>query len=272
MSAPTVHLDFNSIAASYLKQSAGVTRVVSIHLLDLIPPITSSSVIHDNACGPGVTALDILDRCKRLNITPPPKIHCTDKFDGMVNVLRSVVMEQDLSNIITAEVMDSADLSTIPDTTFTHSITNFGLFLADSAKGAREIYRTLKPGGAAGVTVWKKAGNMELAYKVQKTIKPEAEMEWPVSIDWTKEGYLASVLEEGGFEKSKISVSEKEVLVKLDDVEEFVELLGSTFYEPFRRDMTEEERTTVWNENLRRVVREDGLQFKMVAWVAVAEK
>jgi ubiquinone/menaquinone biosynthesis C-methylase UbiE len=59
---------------------------------------------------------------------------------------------------VQSEVMDAQELK-YPDDKFTHSFTNFALMaIPDPAKAAKQIYRTLKPGGTAALTTWKQLG------------------------------------------------------------------------------------------------------------------
>lgn len=50
----------SAFASEYERQSGGVTRQIAIKGLKLLPPITSDSIIHDNACGPGIVSSLIL--------------------------------------------------------------------------------------------------------------------------------------------------------------------------------------------------------------------
>lgn len=87
------------------------------------------------------------------------------------------------------------------DNTFTHSITNIGILVfADGAKGAREIYRTLKLGGTAIVTSWEFLGvgppMRQACLKVRLGEKP---VELPIEKVWFQPAHLEKTMREAGF-------------------------------------------------------------------------
>ncbi|KAH7371249.1 hypothetical protein BKA66DRAFT_394142, partial [Pyrenochaeta sp. MPI-SDFR-AT-0127] len=126
-----------------------VTADFAAHNLTLLPPFPSGSVIHDNACGAGTVSRLILSS------NPPSdlKIHATDMDQVFLDKLQNDVLQN--SWPIEVSNQKSENLS-FPDNYFTHSITNIALFFTSSAglDGAREIHRTLRPGGTAVVNCW----------------------------------------------------------------------------------------------------------------------
>lgn len=128
----------------YERQSADVTRRHSDHLLTLLPPITPSSVVHDNACGPGIFVRSVLSlpQFRVAAESPPSRIEATDFAEGMINALRSII-SREYWHSVHAAVVDSQDLQ-FKDGTFTHSITSFGIFLVPNAEKAsgRSIARS----------------------------------------------------------------------------------------------------------------------------------
>lgn len=121
-------------------------------------PITSSSYILDNACGPGIVSEQI-----KLKY-PEARIMATDLSPGMIESVREKIKENEWSDMET-DILDVRSLSTLKDQTFTHAITNLGLPVPNDPesglKVTKEIYRVLKVGGVAMLTTW--AGNIPLS-------------------------------------------------------------------------------------------------------------
>jgi ubiquinone/menaquinone biosynthesis C-methylase UbiE len=263
---------FNQAATEYLKQTAGVTRNISQQVLTLLPPITTSSVIHDNAAGPGVVTFDILATATKNDIQPPT-IHATDFSSAMVDQIQAVIEEQKLSTV-TAQVMDGSDLSQLGDDMFTHSITNFGIFMfPDPVAGAAHILRTLKPGGKAAITVWKYPGNIVFINEVLQALAPGTE-EWaPMKTkDWLEEAHLRGILETAGFKKENIECMEKEVVWPIDNMDETVELMNGKFFDKAKEALNEEQKGR-WADMVReKLVERNGKGIRMVAHAALARK
>jgi ubiquinone/menaquinone biosynthesis C-methylase UbiE len=76
----------------------------------------------------------------------------------MIDVFKARAVENQWENI-ESDVLDVRDLKTLEDGTFTHVITNFGFTPnvddpSGPLKAAREMWRVLRSGGVAAVTVW----------------------------------------------------------------------------------------------------------------------
>jgi ubiquinone/menaquinone biosynthesis C-methylase UbiE len=263
---------FSDAASEYLKQSAGVTRNISQQILALLPNITASSVVHDNACGPGITTIDIISEAAK-NGTQPPIIHATDFSQGMISQIQSVIDEKKLKNV-TAQVMDGSDLSAFGDEMFSHSITNFGIFMfPDPVAGAAHIHRTLKPGGIAAITTWKAPGNIFFINEILQALSPGHPVWLPMGVDdWFKEDHLRNILEKGGFAKENVEFLTKEVAWRIDDLEQTVELMNGRFFDMAKEGLSEEQKGR-WAEVVReKLVERNGKPINMVAWVALAKK
>jgi ubiquinone/menaquinone biosynthesis C-methylase UbiE len=264
---------FNGFAQNYIKMSGGVTRTIGLHALSVMPPITSESVVHDNACGPGILTLDILAAAASAG-TEPPTIHATDFADGMVNALQSTIDSEGLKTV-TARVMDGSDLSPFADEMFTHSLTNFGVFaFPDAIAGVKHIHRTLQPSGTALLTTWKSPGNFHFIHEVQKVIQPEKPLSFFLDPCWQLESKLWDILEAGGFQHDKIRITENTAELRFTDVEEGVQLFSNPFWDKTKEGLTEKQRK-MWDELVREKVQ--GLHDRneavsMVAHVAVAQK
>jgi ubiquinone/menaquinone biosynthesis C-methylase UbiE len=263
---------FNTAASEYIKQSAGVTREISQQVLTLVPPITSSSVIHDNACGPGIVTLDILSNAAKAG-AQPPIIHATDFNAGMVSQIQSVIDEKKLETV-TAQVMNGSDLSAFGDDMFTHSITNFGIFMfPDPVAGATHIHRTLKPGGIAAITTWKYPGNIFFVNEVLQALSPGIP-EWaPMGAEnWMDGKHMKEVLEKAGFTKENTEFAVKQTPWGIDDLDQTVELMNGKFFDWPKQGLNEEQKGR-WSEVVReKLVERNGKPIDMVAWVALAKK
>lgn len=199
----------SSTAQTYKAATFNVTSKVSERCLALLPPITVNSVVHDNACGPGIVTSDILATCAEKQVSLLPRIYATDYFQSTVDVVHELIANVGLEERVTAQVMDGSNLAGFQDSMFTHSITNLGIFaFPDPPAGMREIYRTLQASGSACVTTWKKTGNLEFANRVAQTIDPGLEAWWPVAKQWYTAEKLIELFIEGGFRKEAIELSE----------------------------------------------------------------
>ncbi len=72
---------------------------------------------------------------------------------------------------------------------------------------AKQIYRTLKPGGTATVTLWKMFGFKPILWEVQERVKPANPLtELPLMEPWCDPKKLEKVLTDGGFGSVEFSV------------------------------------------------------------------
>jgi ubiquinone/menaquinone biosynthesis C-methylase UbiE len=231
---------FDRVASNY-ESPDPKSRMAKIarELIAMAPAITSSSIIHDNASGPGILASEIVDQFLASEggeeKEGKPEIHATDISPGMISVLQA---KERLTKFgIKSEVMDSCSLS-FPDEKFTHSLTNMGIFLFPSPeKGAREIYRTLKFAGTAVVTSVGKVGWVEVVQAAQKTVRPDVSEEngelWfgPLDKAWITKGKLVEVLVEGGFSAEKIEVREMREKQSMKVLEAFLYVCPSITFD-----------------------------------------
>lgn len=262
---------FSSFAANYEKLTGGVTRQVVEKGLALLPPITSSSVVHDNACGPGVVTGYIIKTAAAKG-SAPPRIEATDFAKGMIDCVQNDIKKNGWTTVH-AQVRDMSDLGCFKDGTFTHSITNFGLFaLPDAVKGAREIRRTLKDDGVAMVTVWKDVGNMKIVHGAQRAIRPDLPVFEPASPDWYHEWKLKGVMEEAGF--SEVKMHQVPNWWMMGGVEGFMEMFTNPFWDIVQKEWSEEEKKRWPEECLKQLTEEQkrDKRIKADAWVCVARK
>lgn len=99
----------------------------------------------DVACGPGTLSLLIHREAQ--------EISAIDFSPGMLDCFNREIARRGITNIKTY-AMDGQNLA-FADRTFDWAFSIFGLmFFPDRARGFREMWRTLKPGGRAAVTAW----------------------------------------------------------------------------------------------------------------------
>jgi len=216
--------------------------------------------------------MDILEQAANAGISPP-EIYATDYSVNMIKVTQEAIDENNLRTV-TAQVMDGTEI-TFDDDTFTHSITNFGIFgFPDFEAGSKHIHRTLKSGGVAAVTVWKRAGNIEFVNKVLKRINPDAKDFWPITEDWSPEAKLRGVMIAGGFEEGKMAISEYEVRWRIKNKDDALEQFNSPFWTLAKAELTDSQMER-WNDTCWDTLVEDGrleTGIPMVAWIALATK
>ncbi|KAF3003739.1 hypothetical protein E8E13_009497 [Curvularia kusanoi] len=204
---------FDNGAAAYEASTGGCTRDLTRHMLALSPPISSSSVVHDNACGTGIVTQEIITQSilsqSPSDFTCSLAIHCTDKSENMIQLARSwfersraAIKEQTaLSGMeIGFEAVPSEQLR-FEDGYFTHSFTNCGiLWFDDGLTGAREILRTLRSGGTAVISSWKGMTIFDVVREAQKACgHQEPLFRPPVDEKWFTAEFLEKILREAGF-------------------------------------------------------------------------
>ncbi|KAF4421225.1 hypothetical protein F53441_14361 [Fusarium austroafricanum] len=264
---------FSAFAATYLQQTGKSTYRVFESAFDeiqKIKPFDKDSVVHDNAAGPGIAALVI---AHKLSDDEVPNILVTDNVPPMVQGAKDSFISWPQ---IEAKIMDSMDLEGIPDNHFTHNILNFSIYtLAEPLKGAQEIYRTLKPGGLAVISCWKRFGVGELIHAAQAIVRPDLP---PVKMphpEFFQEGVLEKTTSEAGFDSSKFKLLEDSIIASGPELEEGLKqfMLGDLM-RPARAGYTDEEEKR-WPEAVDEVLEKEveaygGIKFE--SWVLLAQK
>jgi ubiquinone/menaquinone biosynthesis C-methylase UbiE len=140
--------------STYERMTGGCTRVLAAQILSLITPhapITPTSHILDNACGPGIVTAEIKTRY------PDAKIMATDLSPGMIAEVQAKTAAEGWRDVTTA-VLDARDLKGVQGETFSHVVTNLGLPAPgereESVRGVGEVFRVLKTGGVAVMSTW----------------------------------------------------------------------------------------------------------------------
>ena len=104
-------------------------------------------------------------------------------------------------------VMRSESLD-FPDDYFTHSIMNIAIFMTANSglNAAKEIYRTLKPGGTTVVNCWQSMAWLQPIRGVHTATRPNRPWPLPV-ISWSDGSQLRKIMEEAGFKSENIKAT-----------------------------------------------------------------
>jgi ubiquinone/menaquinone biosynthesis C-methylase UbiE len=124
--------------------------------LDAFTARYAEEAIRLTGAGPGTRVLDVAAGCGSLTLLAArhgAEVVAVDFSPAMIGRLRARLQREGVSGV-TAAVMDGQRLE-LPDRWFDAAVSVFGLiFFADRARGLREMWRVLKPGGVAAVVAW----------------------------------------------------------------------------------------------------------------------
>ncbi|KAH6679947.1 S-adenosyl-L-methionine-dependent methyltransferase [Plectosphaerella plurivora] len=264
---------FSAFAANYTKQTGNSTRQMfadSYDEISAIKPFEQTSVIHDNAAGPGTAASVITDRLPHDSV---PSILVTDNVPRMVDAAKATFESWPQ---VETKVLDSLDLADIPDEHFTHSILNFSIFtFSDPLKGLQEIHRTLKTDGLAVLPTWKRFGAGKTIHGAQALVRPDLPRMWIPRPEFFEEGVLEKLAIEAGFEADKIQVLQKTVIVKGEELHEGLKVfMQGDMMKPARQGWTDEEEAR-WPAAVEEAIQGEVDAFggvKFEAWLVLAKK
>ncbi|KAH7306115.1 S-adenosyl-L-methionine-dependent methyltransferase [Rhexocercosporidium sp. MPI-PUGE-AT-0058] len=270
---PTSNLPsyFNKLSQIYPRQTGNATLNLFASIVDHLAPISASSVIHDNASGPGTATSFIL---KNLKPEDYPTIVATDMVPAMIDAFNSDVAKATGSSKLTGLVMKSETLN-FPDEHFTHSITNFSIFnFTDPLICVKEIYRTLKPSGQAFITTWKTFAIGNVIHETQRRIRPDLPPMKVSGAEYHKSDAVLDIMVKAGFAKENIQLLSSVVVVTSNDLEGLTEFGCGPFTDAARAGWTDEEKGR-WKEVLLEVLEENkkesgGLKFE--GWALLATK
>ncbi|KAL2204313.1 methyltransferase type 11 [Sarocladium strictum] len=252
----TTEGSFNDLVEQYEARSGGHTRALARHFLQLpaAEGITAEdAVVLDNACGTAIVTDEIIRLSRQSGLETIPKIHAVDVAPNMVKMATAKLQSLGVGDKAIAATMPGEALA-FPEETFTHSITNCGiLFFKDSKAGAHEIYRTLKPGGTAIVTSWRKFDFFgTVVIPAQKAVRPDDEpFPRPMKQPWYDPEFVKSVMKEAGFED--VVLEEKVVTYGATGEEGVVEMLVSQL-EFFVKDAWTSEEKRMFKAEVGRLV------------------
>lgn len=203
------------------------TLHIARHEMTLLPPFPEGSVVHDSACGLGPVTQALLETTDTASI----KIHATDLAPPMVGIYNSLASANSWPS--KATVMDAQDLKH-PDATFSHVFLSFGLpIIEDPVAAAREMYRTLKPGGTAVTAFWLNLPQGECAQETRRTVwGPDARLAVEPKPEHKDREYIRSVLVKGGFSFEHIDLYEKSAFLPVKDLDTFANAIWSAVGRP----------------------------------------
>ncbi|KAI4862772.1 S-adenosyl-L-methionine-dependent methyltransferase [Hypoxylon rubiginosum] len=254
-----------------------VTEVGIEYSLDLLPPFSEGDEIHDNACGFGA----VTERIMNLN---PPAIHicATDINTQFVQDCDEIAKRNNWP--VSSAVMSAQEL-TFRDNRFTHSFTTFAFHcIGDHDAAARQVYRTLKPGGTAIASVWTRMPLVDVMQHAHwLTRGREGPMPVLVPLEEFQESDLTGALEAGGFKSKDITCYTRECFLTIADPRRWAQLAWSYLGKlPNGWSQGDEDK---WDEALADIVEQLGrsgrgisknekgeIVLTMVACIAIAKK
>ena len=267
---------FVSVIASYEHRVGHACRAVAEHIPSLLGELPPIPIVLDNACGTGAATEELL------KVLPNAGVHAADAVLPMVQSMKAkIAAKPELRRrVIDVEVMDGQELR-YPSHFFDVSITNFGIFFfPDPVLGAKEIFRTLKPGGYAVLTLWKDIGFKSMLWEVQRRIRPTNPITELYGMEkWFDGALLIKTLQEGGFK----SVELKEVTEGIwgTGEDDFRAVLIENFEAMVVQNWTDEEKAKlpVFTAQVLEEYGEkycirsgDKIGVPMTAWMAVCRK
>ncbi|CAI6340920.1 unnamed protein product [Periconia digitata] len=196
--------------ATYESTGERVTSQFVEHNLNLIPAIAPGSIIHDNACGSGTVTRAILT-----NPSPPTniQIYATDIDQPFLDKFSTDATSNAWPVTISNQRGEALSFA---DETFTHSFTNIGIIFFSSAglDGAKEIQRTLKPGGFAVVNCWQSVAWQPAVFAVHAHFRSKHPFPAPTT-NWIDGKHIRKVMLDAGFAEEKMKVEASEAWIKV---------------------------------------------------------
>ncbi|KAI1817816.1 S-adenosyl-L-methionine-dependent methyltransferase [Poronia punctata] len=279
---------FSKFANIYVRQTGHATLdiladVITENIQTSAHPIGPDSVVHDTAAGPGIGAAAIITSVAKEQF--PKEILVSDNVPMMVSAARDSLIGSTSASAsasasaselphVECKELDSQDLSSIPDNYFTHSINNFSIFTFSRPVDAiRESCRTLRPGGFAVVTCWRRFAPMFIVHAAQKKIRPDLPLMATPGPEFFEEGVLEKVVREGGFTETTL-VEKVLVVADEDNIAGLTMLMSGPMMSKAREGYTDEDRAR-WAEAVGQSVKEEVDQFggiRFEAYVLLAIK
>lgn len=274
MDSATAVSVYNSLSATYEQNIGYCTSPVASYMLELTAPlIRPGTSILDNACGPGVLTRHLLERFGNVSDL---KLSAADAAPAMIDLLKNTFSERGWGEKVRAEVNDGMNLCSFSDGEFDLSYTNMGLFFfPEPTQGAKEILRTLKPGGTAVVSCWKYMGQTEAWNEMKtKTFPGSAPVYSPIFHDWYNPFKLREVLEGVGLVIEELSQCPS--WFAAGSVEELARVIAKA-QKAFAGEKEDEEMAVkglieVLGKEGAVEERPEGVGCRMDAWVAVCKR
>ncbi|KAH6887161.1 S-adenosyl-L-methionine-dependent methyltransferase, partial [Coprinopsis sp. MPI-PUGE-AT-0042] len=182
-----------------------VTSKFAAHNLSLIPPLPQNAIVHDNACGTGVVSQLLLVNGNPQNIT----IHATDIDQVLLSALSAKAEQNGWPIQVSNQKMQALNFA---DEFFDLSVMNLAIFFSPNAglDGAKEIYRTLKPGGTAVVNCWEGNAWIVPSQLTHEKMRPGKAFPLP-TVQWFDGKHIQKVMLDAGFKEDDLKVERSEV-------------------------------------------------------------
>lgn len=276
----------SKVATSSMRSMSGsVTAQLAEAAVAHLPPLTFESAIHDNGCGDGVAIRAMLSRVSN-NMNMPQIIWATDVASASAAVER-LEKESKANQWPVSARLTSAEALDLPDNSISHSMTN-SVFIRLKTDGAtrasREIYRTLKPGGVAVISIFGHVPHRPALAAAHNATRPSTSP--PLiggAVDWEDGTLLRRVLQDGGFRKDQIRLEHASAINEVENLAVWEEQTWSVLGRPEAGWLeSDEERwdeaLKIFRETLRQQPEVDlvggspSARLTCRAWVAVVKK
>lgn len=238
-------------------------------LREIPDAVASSSIVHDNASGPGTASMAVIQHLG----SEPARLEATDLEPGMIDVFQAHIARIGLKNA-GANVMDSHKLE-FHDGTFSTSICNISVSnFRDTSKCLQEIHRTLQPGGLAIISAWKRFAVADIIHEAQKAVVSDAQLMKIPKAEFMLDGYLRNMVIEAGFSEDMIKEQVVGIIVQGDDIDGLKEFMSGRFTAEARKEWTEEQQSK-WPRAIDQAIEEEKNRhhgIKMEAWFVTARK
>lgn len=219
-----LHLTSDDQKTRTYETSGGlVTSKFASHNLSLVLPLPQNAIVHDNACGSGIVSSLLLTHGNPQNIT----IHATDIDTSFLAALSSKAEKNGWPVHVSNQKMQALSFE---DNFFDVSVMNLAIFFSPNSglDGAKEIYRTLKPGGVAVVNCWEDNAWIIPSQVTHEKMRPGKGFNLPAA-EWADGKHIKKIMVEAGFKENgmKVDRSEAWAEVNKDGLRDWVEKIWS---------------------------------------------